>query len=150
LNFQTVDEVLDFAIDKESASAAFYYGLADKMERPWMKKTFEEFAVEELGHKAKLLDIRAGQVLEPSREAILDLKITDYTVGGEPSPDMEYADALLLAMRMEKAAFRLYSDLAARAGEPGLRQTLLALAQEEAKHKLRFELEYDQFVQPEN
>lgn len=150
MNFQSVQEILEFAIGKESASAAFYHGLAAKMEKPWMKKTFEDFAREELEHKAKLIAVRNGHTLEPSREKILDLKIADYTVGGEPSPDMDYPDALLLAMRMEKAAFRLYHDLADRSSDEGLRLTLLALVQEEARHKLRFELEYDQYVQPEN
>lgn len=150
MNFQSVKEILDFAIGKELASASFYTGLASKMDRPWMKKAFEDFAREEMGHKAKLLQIRAGQALEPSREKILDLKIADYTVAGEPSADMNYADALVLAMKMEKAAFRLYTDMAESSDDPALRQTLLALAQEEARHKLRFELEYDQFVQPEN
>ena len=150
MNFQSVEEVLEFAIGKESASAAFYNGLAAKMEKPWMKKTFEDFAREELEHKAKLIGVRNGQTLEPSREKILDLKIADYTVGGEPSPEMDYPDALLLAMKMEKAAFRLYHDLADRTVDTGLRLTLLALAQEEARHKLRFELEYDQYVRPEN
>lgn len=150
MNFRSVNEILDFAIDKEMASVAFYNHLAAKMDRPWMKKAFEDFAAEELGHKAKLLQIRAGQALEPSREKILDLKIADYTVAGEPSPDMNYADALVLAMKMEKAAFRLYTDMAGSAADAAIRTALLALAQEEAKHKLRFELEYDQFVQPEN
>ena len=150
MNFNSVDEILDFAIGKEIASAAFYNSLADRMDRPWMKKAFEDFAREELGHKAKLLQIKEGQALEPSREKILDLKIADYTVIGEPSPDMTYGDALVLAMKMEKAAYRLYTDMAESAADPTLGRTLLALAQEEAKHKLRFEPEYDRIVQPEN
>lgn len=150
MNFKSVNEILDFAIGKELASAAFYNGLAAKMDRPWMKQAFEDFAREEMGHKAKLLQIREGQALEPSREKILDLKIADYTVAGEPSPDMNYGGALVLAMKMEKAAFRLYTDMAYSTTDPVIRQALLALAEEEARHKLRFELEYDQFVQPEN
>jgi rubrerythrin len=46
-------------------------------------------------------------------------------------------------MKGEKGAFKLYSDLASTTDDPGLRATLLGLAQEEAKHKLRFEIEYD-------
>ncbi len=150
MNLRSIDEILDFAIGKELASAAFYRGLAAKMDRPSMKQTFEDFAREEMDHKAKLVRIQEGQTLEPSREKILDLKIADYTVVGEPSPDMKYGDALVLAMKMEKAAFRLYTDLAHSTTDPALHQVLLALAQEEARHKLRFELEYDQFAQPEN
>jgi rubrerythrin len=68
----------------------------------------------------------------------------------EPNPEMDYGDALVLAMKMEKASFRLYSDLAESTNDATLAGTLRALAQEEAKHKLRFELEYDDYAQRDN
>ncbi len=46
-------------------------------------------------------------------------------------------------MKAEKAAFKLYHTLASTTDDPALKATLLGLAQEEAKHKLRFEIEYD-------
>ena len=63
---------------------------------------------------------------------------------------MDYQQALILAMKKEKKAFKLYLDLAASCGDDNLEQIFLALAQEEAKHKLRFEIEYDDFVMTEN
>jgi len=63
---------------------------------------------------------------------------------------MEYQDALIVAMKAEKAAFRLYSDIAGTTDNADLRGTFEALAQEEAKHKLRFEIEYDDRVLREN
>ena len=56
---------------------------------------------------------------------------------------MDYQSALILAMKKEKAAFRLYTDLAASTEDEGIRDLFQGLAQEEAKHKLRFEVEYD-------
>jgi len=53
-------------------------------------------------------------------------------------------------MKAEKAAFKLYSDLAASAPDAALKNTFLAMAQEEAKHKLRFEILYDENVLTEN
>jgi rubrerythrin len=82
----------------------------------------------------------------PAAEKVMDLKIADYVMDVEPSSDLDYQDALIVAMKEEKAAFRLYSDLAAATDDEGLRATLLALAQEEAKHKLRFEIEYDDHI----
>jgi len=49
-----------------------------------------------------------------------------------------------------KASFRLYTDLAARSENADLVTLFEALAQEEAKHKLRFEVEYDEYVLREN
>jgi rubrerythrin len=144
--FGSVDEILDFAIGKEEEAAQLYTSLAGRSKKSWMRQVFEEFASEELGHKAKLLAIKQDKLLLPAAEKVMDLKLADYVMDVEASPDLDYQDALVLAMKEEKAAFRLYSDLAAATDDETLRATLLALAQEEAKHKLRFEVEYDDQV----
>ena len=53
-------------------------------------------------------------------------------------------------MKKEKAAFRMYSSLAERAENPEIRKVFLMLAQEESKHKLAFEIEYDDYILKEN
>jgi rubrerythrin len=148
--FKSVDEILDFAIGEEEASAGFYRVLAQKMDRPWMKEAFEEFAREEDGHKKKLLKFKSGEISPPPQEKVLDLKIGDYLVDAELNPEMDYQQALMVAMQKEKAAFRMYSDLASVATDPGAKSLLQSLAQEEAKHKLRFEIEYDEVILKEN
>ena len=55
-----------------------------------------------------------------------------------------------MAMKAEKAAFKLYNDLAEATDDENLRSVFLSLAQEEAKHKLRFEIEYDDRVFQDN
>ena len=139
----TVEQILDFAIEQEEKAADFYTGLADQMGHEHMKAAFLGFAEEERGHKAKLLSIKDGKQLLPAQERIVDLKIGDYLEDVELSGDLDYQQALILAMKAEKAAFKLYHGLAATTEDTALKQTLLALAQEEAKHKLRFEIEYD-------
>jgi rubrerythrin len=147
--FESVDDILEFAIAGEVAANQFYMELAGKMENPAMAKVFEDFAKEELGHKSKLEAIKQGEMLEPT-EKVAELKIADYLVDTEPKPDMDYKDALVLAMKKEKAAYRLYLDLAAVAEAEELTNMFLYIAQEEAKHKLRFEIEYDEVVLKEN
>ncbi len=141
--FRSVDEVLDFAISREEESYAFYSDLAKKVTKPGMSDLFSQFADEERGHKQKLLGVKSGKSLVPSQKKITDLKMAEYLVDEKPGANMGYQEALILAMKKEKAAFRLYTDLAASAPDAGLKSTFLALAQEEAKHKLRFEIEYD-------
>ena len=85
-----------------------------------------------------------------AEEKVLDLKIADYLVDVEPESDLDYQQSLVLAMKKEKKAFLMYTDLADTTDDEGLKNTFLALAQEEAKHKLRFEVEYDQYVMQEN
>ena len=140
---RSIDEVLDFAIGEEKAAAEFYTRLADQSKTPGMRQILEGFAQEEMGHKAKLESIKARRTLRPTRQPVADLKIAEYMVDVAPSPDMNYQGALVLAMKKEKAAFRLYTDLAASADDDKVKATFLALAQEEARHKLRFEIEYD-------
>ncbi|MFH1812213.1 MAG: ferritin family protein [Pseudomonadota bacterium] len=148
--WKAVDEVLDFAIDREQEAHDFYVDLARKVDMPWMKATFEEFAKEEAGHKAKIQGLKQGKKLQTSEKKVLDLKIGDYLVDVTPSENMDYQDALVLAMQREKAAFRLYSDLARQSIDDSVRTLFLGLAQEEARHKLRFEVEYDDRVLKEN
>ena len=146
----SVDEILDFAIRKEEEAAETYTDLAGKMERAHMRQVFEDFAREELGHKEKLLQIKGGKLLLPVAEKVMDLKIADYLEDVEPSPVLDSPQALILAMKEEKAAFKMYTFLAEAADDENLRATLLGLAQEEAKHKLRFEIEYDEYVLAED
>jgi rubrerythrin len=145
-----VNEALDFAISNEEEAYRFYTDLGGRAERPWMREVFAGFAKEELGHKAKLEGVRRGKELKRSEKSIVDLKIGDYLVDVQPTGELSYPDALVLAMKKEKAAFRLYTDIAAATEEGPLRELFLALAQEEAKHKLRFEVEYDEIVLREN
>jgi len=146
----SVDEALDFAIENEEEAAQFYTNLAGRMERPWMREIFTGFAQEEEGHKRKLLDVKAGKRLLTAEAKVLNLKIGDYLVEGKPTKDLDYQQALILAMHKEKRAFKMYIDLAAATEDASLKELFMGLAQEEAKHKLRFEIEYDDYVMTEN
>ncbi|MHC4642945.1 MAG: ferritin family protein [Planctomycetota bacterium] len=148
-HFESAEEVLDFAIERETESQDFYMKLAERMDNPKMRDVFEKFATEELGHKMKLEAVKHGEILLGQRE-IMSLGIADYVVDVEPRPDMDYTEALILAMKKEKAAYRMYLDLAAVAEDEELTGMFLSLAQEEAKHKLRFEIEYDDIVMKED
>jgi rubrerythrin len=46
-------------------------------------------------------------------------------------------------MKKEKMAYKLYTNLSAAVKDETLKTTMVSLANEEAKHKLRFEIEYD-------
>jgi rubrerythrin len=151
MNFQSALEILDFAIKKEEEAHDFYIGLAEKVKSPAMKQVFKDFAFQEKGHKEKLLQVKKGNVTMPSDAKIKDLKIGDNLENVQDvSPNLDYQTALIIAMKAEKNAFKLYSNLAAAASDAGLKTTLLGLAQEEAIHKLRFEIEYDDHFFTEN
>lgn len=149
-NFQSVNEVLDFAINSEQEAVDFYSELANYASNPEIKKIFLGFVEEEMSHKSKLLKIKEEGTYSVSEQEVTDLKIADYLVPVKATPDMSYQDALVVVMKKEKAAFKLYSKLAERAPNTELRNVFLMLAQEEANHKLHFESEYDEQVLKDN
>jgi rubrerythrin len=137
-------QTLEFAISKEVEAHYFYMAMADRMEDPKMRKVFEGLAEEELEHKAKLeLEvIKLGKTVateqKPGRSS------DEYILSDrEGLLDLEYKDMLELAIAKEDAAFRIYVNLAGNAADEESQEMLLALAQEEVRHKLRFEAEYD-------
>ena len=78
----TVDEILDYAIDQEQQAADFYASFAARAEKAGMKKMLLEFAEEEKRHKERLLAVKTGErKLTPEKE-VLDLKVSDYLASG--------------------------------------------------------------------
>ena len=148
--FNSIDEILDFAINAEQEAVDFYTNLSKQTKNQQMKLVFEQFAKEEIGHKAWLTKVKDVKLFDQNNEKIVDLKLSDYAVDIVATPNMTYQDALILAMKKEKAAYRLYSSLAEKTSSADLKKVFLNLAQEESKHKLRFEVEYDEYVLREN
>jgi len=146
VQLETIDQILDYAIANEEKAAALYHDLASSVERPGMREAFLHFAKEEEGHKARLLKIKEGELPVVQEEKIADLGITETLDEPATTTNMTYQEALLFAMKAEKAAFLLYTKLAEMTTDPSLERVFRNLAQEEAKHKLRFEIEYDDHV----
>jgi desulfoferrodoxin-like iron-binding protein len=149
-NFLSAKGILEFAIEKEAEARDLYLEWAGKVEAAHLQELLRSFAGEEQGHKEMLEKVMGGGAFQPASAKVSDLKIVDYLVDILPSPDMDYQEALIIAMRREKAAFKLYSDLAAMSGDDETRALFLSLAQEEAKHKLRLETEYEKDIYREN
>ncbi len=145
-HWTTINEALDFAIQEEQAAADFYTGLAAKTTALGMREALEEFAREELNHRAKLEAIKEGAGFSFATQRVEDLRIAEYVVDVVPDPQMSYRDALIVAMNKERASIKLYTDLAGITANDALRTVFLALSQEEARHKLRFESEYDDLL----
>jgi rubrerythrin len=140
--FSSLEEIWDFAIGREIEARDFYKELAQWAERPDVAKAFKDLADDELQHKFKLESLRAGKV-DIRLEEVGNLGIADGMEAAEPKANLTYVEVLVLAMQREKRAFRLYTDLASASQDPQTKNIFRKLAQEEAEHKLRLELEYD-------
>ncbi|UCD94469.1 MAG: ferritin family protein [Candidatus Zixiibacteriota bacterium] len=151
MKLDSINKVLDFAIEKEQDAADFYSDLSKKMEKKHMSEIFEQFALEEKSHKAKLESVKQGNLdLSHVEQKIMDLRIAETVMDIDLDTKFDYQQVLIVAMKAEKASYKLYNDLAEMSDDPEIKQLFLGLAQEEAKHKLRFEIEYDDEVLKEN
>ena len=145
MNFKSIDEILDYAIDKEKEAVAFYNDLSKKESISALAKTFKELAQEEAKHVKLLTNISKNQSAISSYELkkVTDLKVSDYLVEMEYTEGMLMQDILVLAMKREEMAVKLYTNLAMGAVDQESAKLFKLLAQEEAKHKLTFERLYD-------
>jgi rubrerythrin len=149
MNFGSIDEVLNFAIDKEKEAVAFYNDLSKKESIASLKETFKELAQEEARHVKLLTGIRMNQSVINSYEIkqVADLKISDYLVEKEYVEGMLMEDILTLAMKREEMAVKLYRDLAQKSAHQESVKLFNLLVQEESQHKLMFEKMYDNYLQ---
>ncbi len=144
------DEVIAFAVEKEQEAVDAYTTASNIVRRAHIKSMLLEFAEQERRHKEKLLAIDMSKVADSSVVNIPDLKIADYSDSIEITEDMDYQDVLSVAMKREESAHNLYEILASNTTEPVLSRLFELLAQEEAKHKLALEKEYDEHILSEN
>jgi rubrerythrin len=148
MNFESIEEILKFAIEKEQEAAVFYEEVAQQESFTGAQKTFLEFAAEERKHQAML------EHFEGSREKIKayklkwipDIKRSDYMVEMKYEKGMHFTDILRLAMKREEKALSLYNELQRKTDQDEYIKMFKILAQEEAKHKRYLETLYDDFM----
>jgi len=149
MNFGSVDEILQFAIDKEKEAVTFYNDLSKKETTTSLKTTFKELAQEEAKHVKLLTGISKNKTVIESYEVkeIANLKISDYLTEIEYEDGMLMEDILTLAMKREEMAAKLYQDLAEKTSDQESIKLFRLLVQEESEHKLTFEKMYDDYLQ---
>ena len=148
MDFDTFEEIIRFAIEKEKEAVAFYEEASRLEPYAWAKETFEGFAKEEQKHQALLEGFLKGEkvVVDYKFEWVTDIKRSDYLVDMSYEKGMSYADVLRLAMKREEKALAFYNDLEKKPGGEELILVFKMLAQEEAKHKLALETLYDDYM----
>lgn len=148
MNFGSADEILAFAIDKEKEAVAFYTELSKKEGIQALKETFIEMAQEEARHVRMLTGIRGNRHIVDSypMNEIADLRISDYLTDKEYSEGMILPDILLLAMKREEMAVKLYRNMAQQSKNPDAKDLFDLLVHEESKHKKKFEVMYDDYA----
>ena len=151
MHFENLEAIVDFAIEKEREAAEFYQHISDNEEDfSGSKKMFAEFAAEEEKHEKILQEFKAQGITKSLEEYqlkwITDIKRSDYLVDLDYEQGMPYNEILLLAMKREEKALKLYNDFLDQADTDAGKKLFKVLCQEEAKHKLALETIYDDYM----
>ena len=140
----TIGEILEFAIEREGEAVEFYMAMADKVKNPAIQEFFEDLVTEELEHKSRLeLEVMKEGIVARTVGVLPETSLEGTTVDlDQVRSQMDYREALDVAIRKERRSFRLYAKLAGLVTEEELGETLLSLAEEEAKHLVLLEEQY--------
>jgi len=146
MDLNNFKEVITFAIRKEAEAFNLYTTYSQLVKTPGLKQMFTDLSKMEQKHREILEGVGKEDVSKYQLKNIQDLKISDFVDKEDFSPDMDYASALRLAMKREEDARRMYAHLAGGTNNPKLVKLFSVLAQEESKHKLMLETEYDENI----
>ena len=150
MKFDSLEAIVDFAMEKEKEAAQFYSELAKEEAFSGSKDMFLEFAREEAKHQKLLHDFKSKGFTQAMKDYklkwIKDIKRSDYVVDLEYRKGMAYNEILMLAMKREEKALKLYNDFLKQSDSPEAQKVFKMLCQEEAKHKLSLETMYDDYM----
>lgn len=146
MEFRTIEDILEFALEKEDAAYRLYKSAARMTANPAAKKLFEEMADQEARHKKFIQQLDREKITQYKFKEVPDLKISDYLVDVPYREEMSYQEILVFSMKSEEKSCRLYTEAASLTDDPDLKNLFLMLANEEKKHKFHLESIYDDKV----
>ncbi len=135
-SWETVDEVLIFALSEEQKAAALYKALSDQAPSPKLQELFDGMSAEETAHFKKLIRVRKAteawfeasglrRLPRPQAVKLSEAGITDIE------------SVYRFAIRGEASAVNLYSTLSQMTQDPEIQRTFSELADEEEAHMNR-------------
>ncbi|MEN8126777.1 MAG: ferritin family protein [Planctomycetota bacterium] len=149
MEFNSIREILEFALSKEQASVQFYKDLASQATDPMTKALFETLVCNEQKHiQAIQLEInKQSFTVNTKEQSDKSVYLWDERLEmDDQASEMNFADALMLAIQKERAAFRLYAQILGTTQNETFAKILMELAEEEMRHVLQLEHEYDNIM----
>lgn len=145
MNFATLKDALNYAMDKEKKANELYLLFRGKVRDDGAKALLKDLADQELGHWKMIQEALLTGTVEGigAKAKGRDLQVSDYMVEIELTADSTPQDIMVFAMQMEKKAFDFYNSLLARYGGTELEALFSRLAREEMRHKEILEKEYE-------
>ena len=138
---EKIVNILETAVEKEIESYRFYSAVAELISDEKAREMFQRFAGDEIKHRERLeLEImKLGKVAKVPENIDIDVEV-------EPGFDLSYREALIMGIQKEDASFQLYIEYLIATKDLELRDVFMRLAEEEVKHKVKFEIEYSKLM----
>jgi rubrerythrin len=140
----TMQSVIDLAIQKEEEAYNFYLNLRENVEDKAAKDTLKYLAEEEAGHKAFLVKCKDQMscdiVLRPDMP--VDYKVAEHLKQPDIKKDINSEEVFLVAAAREMHAHDFYKGLADLCPKGPVKELLLRMASEEMRHKEKMEYLY--------
>lgn len=152
MKYDNIGKIIEFAVEREKEAAEFYRNLQSDAHFESKRKLLKSLEEMELSHIEKLNEIKSHNIKEIENYSVEDLKISDYIVENHDRglDDLTYQDILIIAMKKEESAYKLYKNLAEKLNSSFAGKVFGLLASEEASHKKHFEEIYDNEILKEN
>ena len=139
-----IEDIILFAIEEEIKAAELYGKHAAIVKDAGAKRMLEEMALMERGHEQKLKKFKETEIDTLAKIGeVPDLQISDFLVEKKLTEDSSVQDVFIVAMKAEQKAFQLYTRLAELEVSTDTLRLFRELAEEERKHKLDLESEYE-------
>ena len=139
--WQSIDDVLSFAIQQERDFAKLYQAAAETLADATTAALLHAFAKQEKVHRVRLEELRGVHGMEVTTG---DLAALHNQVNPDP-PTISNSSLQAIvryAVKAEADAETLYTWLADMSGDPDIRVVFRTLAQEEHEHAAWFKAEY--------
>lgn len=143
LEFQTLDDILDFAIVQEIAAQQFYTKLSGESRTDDLRLFYRTLAEEEHAHELKLRTLKSRS-FDLTAPDLTQLQKSGYLDALPLTPDSSFKDVLLYGLKKERSAKMLYKVLAESMPQQELADLFKVLSDEEARHADFFRKEYDE------
>ncbi|MBF0445189.1 MAG: ferritin family protein [Magnetococcales bacterium] len=140
------NDIIKMAMEHEDKEAEFYESLAKRSRSQDQKNALLAHAAEEREHKRHLENILKNGTIPNLPNVIpdADMKLAELLVVSEKQDgNIDFEEALLMATKREKAAEQFYRSLAQNADDAEASKVFSFLADQESKHAIKLEQEYD-------
>ena len=132
-------EIIDFAVENEVEAYEFYRDAAVKLNDEHLKEVFGDLAKEELEHKRFLEEFASSGIETIKLDDVSDYKIAETLDTPKLSVEMNFVDAISLAIKKEQEAMDMYRNLADACLDKEQKDLFVGLEKMEKMHKARLE-----------